>query len=433
MRSVGPNQSGQSARLEWQIIALFGALACAPACARDFAKANDTVDPGSKDASTLDGGALASTSSASSLAEMTMVSSAVTYAESPSNSELTSVSVPSTSASDSESSSTGEPPRPSMTSGQLTSVGETSSEQLDSTAALLSDSTGVELLDASWLDAGPRSDANVATIDAGEGGPQDGSQARCAKKVPDGGLDTDGDAEADVDDVDDDDDGILDTEDTEPLDPAVPGGSGACGPAVVLNDPCMRQALEMTKELVDIPIHLEHCGLDISGYYLRPDLSGEFVTDNNGSPRGLLVGGEYRFTQTGELVQVAEVAFTSGVESGHSKSIWPIWVRGSAQGSTTIACSPSSVGISSGHTREDGGIADVWTLSVARAPLGSNECPENNSWILSFQSVLLRVAPHELDHMCSADDAAYIPSETWDSESGVCTCQDDLDVLCSHN
>lgn len=386
MCSSVPLRKGQRTVLMSRVAALLGALAAA-ACDRDFEKASSPIAENSPDAAPLDGGGTVSSAS-SSLDDSSTGASAL---------------------------------------GPLTSISETSTETHGPTAQHESTGSG-----ASVVEAGP-ADASVTALDAGDGGRTDDSTAQCSRNAPDGAPDTDGDAEADVDDTDDDDDGIPDAEDADPLDPAVPGGSEACGPAVVMNDPCMRQALDMTKELVDFPVHLEHCGLDISGYYLRPDGSGEVVTDNNGSPRGNLIGGEYRFTQTGELVQVAEVAFTNGIATGHSKSSWPSWVRGSRHGSSTFGCDPSSGGISSGRTREDGGIADVWTLSVARAPLGSDVCPENSPWTLSFQSVLLRVAPHELDYMCSADGAAYIPSETWDGESGVCTCQDDLDVICSSN
>ena len=157
------------------------------------------------------------------------------------------------------------------------------------------------------------------------------------------------------------------------------------------------------------------------------------MADNNGPSQAVFVGGEYRYTQTGGRVLVAEAGFTDGASTGYSKSNWPTFVRGSRRGSTTFGCSADGLGISSGRTSEDGSISDVWTLSVRRTPAGTNVCPDNNPWDLSFQPLLLRVHPDDLTYMCSTGEAAYVPSETWDGDFGVCTCNDDLETICSQS
>jgi hypothetical protein len=284
-------------------------------------------------------------------------------------------------------------------------------------------------LDARRLDAEPGS-----TLDAGEvldSKTGDAAVALCTVPVLDSATDRDQDGLANTEDQDDDDDGVPDADDEAPLDPALPFTTALKGPASVMHDPCMIWALERTAHLHVIPVHLGHCYPDVSGYYLRPDLSGQLVAEDDLTTPAALVGAEFRFDQVKDQLFVTEAAFTSGASWGWSKATRASLLRGDAAGYTAFGRDAQSVGISSATLSADGAIIEVWSLSAGAAPEGATVCPEDTWWSLTYQPMLLRVDPATFDYMCLDGDHAYVPSEMWHGPNGSCACNTSLEVQCS--
>lgn len=267
-------------------------------------------------------------------------------------------------------------------------------------------------------------------------------------------LDTDSNGAGDACDLDDDGDGFSDSDDPAPLDGTIPGDFST--PDAILNDQSIQTAIAEAAALgFVVATQTGENPPNLTGYYNRTDLGGNFPFNSSGSGQNTpIVGAEFRINQlVNNTYNRASVSFTSlrpisfGIGEGSL-------IRGEDNEFTLYSRSKSTcteaesdfstfgVTIASGSINPENGdienrrsisttvnVAGQLTTACADRLNGDGE--QVGAWSALEVPVSTKVEPAELIYMCVDGDAAYAPTETWVGSDGLsCSCTTDYQISC---
>jgi len=232
--------------------------------------------------------------------------------------------------------------------------------------------------------------------------------------------DFDEDGLCDATDRDDDDDGIPDPEDVSiagadtSLDATQPPGGRGSAPNAVLNEPCVRRALNDSALILDanglsrheIVLLRRHDAFDRSGFYRRAENFGYILASTDGAS-GPVSGSEFHLVRVDDFGEVDHYR-SSGVGFENDEEL-PGWrdvnivYRGEGNRYTVYTRMNGLVNIATGTTNPLTGSSFEESLLSVLTTEDNGVC----RWRFSLIGRVTRVARSELVYLCTDEDRRY--------------------------